>query len=77
MFQRLRLGFAEAFSAAALFALVSFASAAERPNIVVILSDDILTEPADSLKDIKVLTPVLGGKPDYGQLGAGKVTARR
>lgn len=41
MFQRLRLGFAETFFAASLFALVSFASAAERPNIVVILSDDM------------------------------------
>ena len=43
----------------------------------VILSDDILTVPADSIKDIKVLTTVLGGKPVYGQLGAGMVTARR
>lgn len=36
----------------------------------VVLSDDVLTVPADNIKDIKVLTTVLGGKPVYGQLAA-------
>lgn len=34
----------------------------------VVLSDDILTVPADKMKDIKVLTTVLGGRPIYGSL---------
>jgi predicted amidohydrolase YtcJ len=34
----------------------------------VVLSDDILTVPADDIKDIKVLATVLGGKPVYGML---------
>jgi predicted amidohydrolase YtcJ len=34
----------------------------------VVLSDDILTVPADNIKDIKVLATVLGGKPVYGTL---------
>ena len=33
------------------------------------LSDDIPTVPADAIKDIKVLTTVLGGKPVFGALG--------
>ena len=35
----------------------------------VVLSDDILSVPADSIKDIKVLTTVLGGQPVFGSLG--------
>lgn len=34
----------------------------------VVLSDDVLTVPADSIKDIRVLTTVLGGKAVHGQL---------
>jgi len=36
----------------------------------VVLSDDVLTVPAENIKDIKVLTTVLGGKAVYGQLAA-------
>jgi predicted amidohydrolase YtcJ len=34
----------------------------------VVLSDDILTVPADRIKDIKVLTTVLAGRPIYGSV---------
>lgn len=34
----------------------------------VVLSEDVMTVPADSIKDIKVLTTVLGGKAVFGQL---------
>lgn len=34
----------------------------------VVLSDDVMTVPADNIKDIKVLTTVLGGKAVFGQL---------
>lgn len=35
----------------------------------VVLSDDVLSVPADAIKDIKVLATVLGGKTVYGALG--------
>ena len=35
---------------------------------LVILSGDILTVPEDGIKDLKVLTTVLGGKAIYGEL---------
>lgn len=38
----------------------------------VVLSDDILTVPAEAIKDIKVKATILGGKPVYGQLGPWK-----
>ncbi|HEV7280663.1 MAG TPA: arylsulfatase [Pirellulaceae bacterium] len=41
MIQRMHLPFARAFAAAALFAFVAAASAAERPNVVLIMSDDM------------------------------------
>jgi hypothetical protein len=34
----------------------------------VVLSDDILTVPADKIRDIRVLATILGGKPTYGTL---------
>jgi predicted amidohydrolase YtcJ len=34
----------------------------------VVLSDDVMTVPADTIKDIKVLATVLGGKTVYGDL---------
>lgn len=36
----------------------------------VVLSGDIMTVPADSIKDLKVVTTVLGGKTVYGKLAA-------
>jgi predicted amidohydrolase YtcJ len=42
----------------------------------VVLSDDILTIPADNIKDVKVLTTVLGGRPVHGTLTA-DIAARR
>ena len=36
----------------------------------VVLSDDILTVPAERIKDIKILATVLGGKTVYGDLAA-------
>ena len=38
----------------------------------VVLSDDILSVPAEQIKDIKVKATILGGKPVYGQLGPWK-----
>jgi predicted amidohydrolase YtcJ len=35
----------------------------------VVISDDILMVPAETIKDIKVKATILGGKPVYGQLG--------
>jgi predicted amidohydrolase YtcJ len=34
----------------------------------VVLSDDILSIPAEKIRDTKVLTTVLGGKPVFGKL---------
>jgi predicted amidohydrolase YtcJ len=42
----------------------------------VVLSGDVLAVPADRIKDLKVLTTVLGGKPVYGQLPAGTAAGR-
>jgi predicted amidohydrolase YtcJ len=36
----------------------------------VVISDDILKVPAETIKDIKVKATILGGKPVYGQLGS-------
>ena len=38
----------------------------------VVISDDILTVPAEAIKDIKVKATILGGRPVYGQLGPWK-----
>ena len=35
----------------------------------VVLSDDILTIPAEAIKDVKVKATILGGKPVFGRLG--------
>jgi predicted amidohydrolase YtcJ len=43
----------------------------------VVLSSDVMTVPADDIKNIKVLTTVLGGKPVYGQLGADAAAGAR
>ena len=42
----------------------------------VVLSADVMTVPADTIKDIKVLATVLGGKPVYGELPGVQVAAR-
>ena len=39
----------------------------------VVLSDDVLTVPAEKIKDIKVLATVLGGRPVFGSLASGDV----
>ena len=41
----------------------------------VILSGDILSVPAERIKDLKVVTTVLGGRPVYGELPGGTVNA--
>jgi predicted amidohydrolase YtcJ len=43
----------------------------------VVLSGDVMTVPADEIKNIKVLTTVLGGRPVYGRLGADRTTEAR
>ena len=41
----------------------------------VVLSGDIMTLPAERIKDLKVVTTVLGGRPVYGQLAGVKGTS--
>ena len=39
----------------------------------VVLSGDIMSVPAERIKDLKVVTTVLGGRPVYGQLPGGNI----
>ncbi len=43
----------------------------------VVLSGDILTVPADEIKNLKVLTTVLGGRPVYGQLSGSTASSQQ
>lgn len=42
----------------------------------VILSGDIMSVPAEQIKDLKVVTTVLGGRPVYGELSVGSAKGR-